>query len=69
MSDIENGIRWSVCAEGHLYVDVLDPKDHVVAQFTLDGDAAEALAVGIIDEIGRWRQFVGDTIETVEGHA
>jgi len=67
--DPGNSIRWHICDGGHLHVDVLDAEDRPVATFVMDGDDAEHFAIGLIAEIDRWREFAGDTIGTVEGHA
>ena len=67
--DPGNSIRWFICDGGHLHVEVLDGNDKPVAEFVMSGDDAESFALGLIGEVDRWRQFTGDTIGTVEGHA
>jgi hypothetical protein len=62
-------IKWHVCPEGHLHIEVLNTKGKCASEIIMAGDDADRFATDLADEIRRWRHTAGDTIGTVEGHA
>lgn len=69
MSQRSRSIKWHVCPEGHLHIEVLNTKGKCVSEIIMAGDEADRFAIDLSNEIRRWRDFAGDTIGTVEGHA